>query len=277
MSPDHRILRLTPDKAFDTAGGLLAAPDGPDSTISDNVRAAVRTWREAWIDEWLEREVRPCLAAFDSTRRSFFGQDFARSSDLSTIACGQEDAGLVLQNRLGIEMFNMPFWAQFRILVWLCRNLPNWSTGKMDARGNGQQLAEDMQEKFGADRIEAVMATQAIYLARMPRMKARFDDRTILVPRDDGVMDDLRLVKLVKGIPMVVDRIDAKADGAKGKRHGDYSIALMNLVGAADEDVQPIDLRALGTTRAGGRDFHTTNRGFGTIARRDGFGQRGTW
>lgn len=277
MTPEHRMVRLVPGKDFHTAGGLLVASDGPDTAIGDTLRDAVRVWREAWIDEWLEREVAPVIALFDPVRRSVWGQDFARSSDLSTIAAGQEDASLVLQNRLGIEMLGVPFWAQFRILNWLCRKLPNWANGKMDARGNGQQLAEDMQEKWGVDRIEAVMATQATYLARMPRMKARFEDRTILVPRDGGVMDDLRLIKLVKGIPMVVDRVDAKADGAKGKRHGDYSIALMNFVSAADEDVQPIDLRALGTSRAMGGDFHTTQRGFGTIARRETFGQRGAW
>lgn len=276
MSPDHRIVRLVPGREFDTAGGLIVAA-AKDEALDDTVRASVRAWREAWIDEWLAREVAPVVALFDPHRTSRFGQDFARSSDLSTIACGQEDAALVLQNRLGIEMLGVPFWAQFRILSWLCRRLPRWANGKMDARGNGQQLAEDMQEEFGADRIEAVMATQATYLARMPRLKARFEDRTILVPRDDGVLDDLRLIKLVKGVPMVVDRVDAKADGAKGKRHGDYSIALMNLVAAADEDVQPIDLHAVGTARAMGGEFETTGCGFGTVRRRDDYGGRENW
>lgn len=256
MTPDHKVVRLSIGAEF----------EGQD-----------RAWREAFIDEWLEREVAPAVALFDPHRRSFFGQDFARSSDLSTIACGQIDLATTLQNRLGIEMFNVPFWAQKRILDWLVTHLPMWSTGKMDARGNGQQLAEDMQESWGVDRIEAVMATQAIYLARMPRLKARFDDRTILVPRDDGIVDDLRLIKLVRGVPMVVDRVAAKEDGAKGKRHGDYSIALMNLVGAADEDVQPIDLHALGQPRHLSGHFVTTDTGFGTIARRDDFGSRGSW
>ena len=274
MSPAYAVVRLVPGKDFDTAGGLLAGPGAP---IGDAVRDAVRAWREAWIDEWIERVLAPVVATFDPHARSFFGQDFARSSDLSVIACGQEDAQLVLHNRLGIEMLGVPFWAQFRILVWLCRTLPNWSAGKMDARGNGQQLAEDMVEEFGADRIEGVMATQAIYLARMPRLKARFEDRTLLIPRSDGVLDDLRLVKLVRGVPMVVDRIDAKADGAKGKRHGDYAIALMNLVGAADEDVQPIDVHAAGQPRSQSGDYETTDTGFGTVRRHDRFGGRGDW
>lgn len=185
MSPDCRLVRLEPGRIFETAGGLIT-PGAEEAGISDEVRSRARAWRESYIDEWLETDVAPIVATFDPTRRSFFGQDFARSNDLSTIAAGQIDARSVLVNRLGIEMLGVPFWAQKRILDWLVRAMPMWATGKMDARGNGQQLAEDMQEDWGADRIEAVMATQATYLARMPRMKARFDDRTILIPQSDA-------------------------------------------------------------------------------------------
>lgn len=271
---EHRVVRLVADRAFHTAGGLIN-PNADDELLPDNIRSAVRAWREAWIDEWLEREVRPIVRLFDPHRSSFFGQDFARSFNLSVIAAGQLDAASVLQNRLVIEMFDIPFWAQFRILNWLCRAMPRWSCGKMDARGNGQQLAEDMKEEWGASRIEAVMATEKVYLARMPRVKARFDDRTIGIPRDEGVVEDLRLIKLVKGVPKVVDQIDAKVDGAKGKRHGDYSIAIMNLVGAADENVIPIEAAATGTQRAAASDYALTATGFGTVRRVDAFGARG--
>lgn len=277
MSPDHHVVRLTLGKEWDTAGGLLVAADSVDSPIGDNLREEVRAWREAWLDDWIECDLIPIVALFDPHRPSFFGQDFARSNDLSTIAAGQEDAGCVLHNRLGIEMRNVPFWAQFKILCWLCDNLPLWAAGKMDARGNGQQLAEDMQEKYGADRVEAVMATEAIYLARMPRMKARFEDRTILIPRDEGIKDDLRQVKLVRGVPKIVDRVASKEDGAKGKRHGDYAIAVMNLVGAADEDVQPVDTHAADQPRSMGGDYENTDTGFGTVRRRDDFGRAGDW
>lgn len=246
-------------------------------SVEDGFERKPREWRETYIRDWCEDVLRPIVAKFDPNRRSFWGQDFARSSDLSTIAAGQLDPLSVLHNRLGIEMRNVPFREQKQILDWLCRNLPMWSNGKMDARGNGQQLAEEMQEDWGVDRIEAVMATQALYLARMPRMKARFDDGTILVPRHEGVIDDLRMIKLVKGIPQIVDRVSDKEDGAKGKRHGDYAIALMNLVGAADEDVQPIDLHSLGNERAMSGDFVITGTGFGTVSRRDSFGGAGEW
>jgi len=255
MTPDYRVERLS---------------------LEDGFERKPREWRETYVAEWLRDVISPLLANFDPHRRSFFGQDFARSSDLSVVACGQIDAA-ILHNRLGLELRNVPFREQKQVLDFLVRHMPMWSTGKMDARGNGQQLAEDMQSDWGFDRIEAVMATQATYLARMPRMKARFDDGTILLPRSEPVVEDLRLVKLVRGVPMVVDRVSDKTDGSKGKRHGDYAIALMNLVGAADEDVQPIDLHTLGTQRAMAGDFATTNTGFGTVARRDSFGGRASW
>ena len=107
-------------------------------------------------------------------------------------------------------------------------------------------LAEDMGDTWGRERVEGVMATAKTYLEMMPRLKSRIEDRTIAIPRNEGVLDDLRLIKLVKGVPMVVDRSSDKADGAKGRRHGDSAIALMNLVAAADERIVPIEFETLG-------------------------------
>jgi phage FluMu gp28-like protein len=257
MSPEFRVERLT---------------------LEDGFERRDMEWRRTYIAEWLRDAIAPLIARlFDPHRRSFFGQDFARSSDLSAIALGQIDPSTVLRNQLGLELRNVPFREQKQILDFLVRAMPMWSTGCMDARGNGQQLAEDMATDWGFDRVEAVMATQATYLERMPRMKTRFEDRTILVPQAEPIVEDLRLIKLVKGVPMIVDRVADKADGAKGKRHGDYAIALMNLVAASDQDVQPIDLHALGQERAGGAEFVVTDTGFGTIARRDDFGQGDGW
>lgn len=234
-----------------------------------------KEYRTSTIAEWLEEEVAPLLATFDPRKRSYFGQDFARTGDLSIIAPGQEDDKLLLHVRFIIEMRNVPFREQKQVLDFVVGRMPNFASGKMDGRGNGQQLAEDMQMDWGADRIEAVMATQNTYLTGMPRLKARMEDRTILLPKHDGVLDDLRLVKLVKGIPMVVDRADDKTDGAKGKRHGDAAIALMNLVGATLMDVVPMEFVSAGPRTAPAGEMVFTSRGFGTIARRDNVGEFG--
>lgn len=226
-----------------------------------------KEFRTSFVAEWLEEHVRPLLDQFDRRRRSYFGQDFARSGDLSVIAAGQEDEQLVLHARFIVEMRNVPFREQRQVLDFIARGMPLFTAAKMDARGNGQQLAEEMGTDYGTDRVEGVMATQKTYLTCMPRMKGRIEDRTLLIPRHEGVLDDLRLIKLVKGIPMVIDRSDDKTDGAKGKRHGDSAIAIMNFVAAVDTDIQPIDHLPAGLTRSSGESFVTTSRGFGTVSR----------
>lgn len=225
--------------------------------------------RQDFVAEWLETHVRPLLPEFDPSRPSFFGQDFARTGDVSPIAFGQVDDRLILVTRLLIEMRNVPFRQQEQLLNWMIGRLPRFTAGKMDARGNGSALAEFAQQAWGADRIEAVMASDRTYLDFMPRLRARIEDRTLLIPKDEGVLDDLRMVKLVRGVPKIPDRsVASKADGEKGKRHGDTAIALMHLVAAADEDVLPIDIHRLPSRRTTAPETVHTNRGFGTVARR---------
>lgn len=230
---------------------------------------AVRT---AFVADWLADNVLPRLSLFDRGRRSVFGQDFARTGDLSVVAPGQEDAQLVLHVPFLIEMRAVPFTQQRQVLDFLIRGLPMFSGGQMDARGNGQQLAEEMQQAYGFDRIEAVMASQKTYLERMPKLKSAIEDRTILLPQHEGVLDDLRLIKLVRGVPMIADRAADKTDGAKGKRHGDAAIALMNLVAAADMDVVPMEFASIGTRTASAEPMGIGAAGFGSITRGEAAG-----
>ena len=225
MTGDYPVLRLIPPLDFTTLD---------------------RDERAAWIEAWIEGELAPLIDRFDPDQDSFFGQDFARSSDLSVIAAGQFDAQAILQCRIVIEMRGVPFREQKQLLDALCTRMPRFVAGKMDARGNGQQLAEEMGDDFGQKRIDGVMATARTYLAMMPRLKARIEDRTIAIPRSEGIVSDLRLIRLVAGVPQIVDRVDDRADGAKGRRHGDTAVALMHLVAAADTDVVEIAFETLG-------------------------------
>lgn len=232
-------------------------------------------FRTDWVREFLELEVWPWLKDFDRGRRSFFGQDFARSGDVSPLAFGQHDAAMRKVCRFILEMRNVPFREQEFILNWIIERLPLFAGGKMDARGNGSALAEATQQKWGFERVEAVQTSEKTYLAYMPKLRAGIEDETFLIPHDEGTMEDLRMIKLVRGIPKIPDRsIISKADGAKGKRHGDNAIACMHLVAAMDEDMGPIDFYSVGPrlTAAIDAGFITTTRGFGTIARRGHIG-----
>ena len=239
----------------------LACPDGFEQQHD--------AFRQDFVREFLEEEVGPYVRDFDPLRRSYFGQDFARTGDVSPMAFGQHDEHLNLICRFILEMRNVPFREQEFVLNWIVERLPNFCAGKMDARGNGSALAEFAQQKWGAARIEAVMASDKTYLAFMPKLKAGLVDRTFIIPQDEGVMEDLRMVKQVKGVPKIPESSKiSKADGAKGKRHGDNAIALMHLVAASDEDVGPMDVHTLGTSRETAPEMTITTTGFGTVARR---------
>ena len=225
-------------------------------------------YRTDWVREQLKLQVAPLLAEFDRTRRSFFGQDFARSGDVSPMAFGQHDLALRKICRFILEMRNVPFTDQEFVLDWIVGRLPLFAGGKMDARGNGSALAEKAQQKWGFERVEAVMATDNTYLAFMPKLRAGIEDETLLIPKDEATLEDLRMIKLVRGVPKIPDRTAAsKADGAKGKRHGDNAIALMHLVAAMDEDTGPIDFHSAGPRAAPAGDMTITTTGFGTIRR----------
>ena len=198
-------------------------------------------WLTSWIAEWLDDNIKPLIAEMDASKYSYFGQDFARTSDLSVIAAGQYNDLGNLDCHFILEMRDIPFRQQKQVLDYIVAKMPRFSAGKMDARGNGQQLAEDMATDWGEDRIECVMASTKSYLAMMPRLRARIEDKEITIPKSDGVIEDLRLIKLVKGVPMIVDHVDDKADGSKNRRHGDAAIALMHLVAAADEALGPFE------------------------------------
>ncbi|MBZ6377352.1 hypothetical protein B5C34_05360 [Pacificimonas flava] len=244
-------------------GGAVVRYRGPDDFLLWNER------RQAdHITGWFAEDIAPHLAGLQPSRPSFLGQDFARSSDLTAVAIGQLGQTLVLDVPLIIELRNTPFREQFWILSSIIRALPLFTAGKLDARGNGQQLAEDLGRDFGADRVVSVMTSQQTYLDGFPRLKERIEARTIALPRDADVLDDHRMVKRVRGVPMIPDRSVSKADGAKGKRHGDTAIATMLLCLAAEEDLAPIDLhRGAERTSAQLDDFTLTQTGFGTVRR----------
>jgi len=181
--------------------------------------------RRTYVDAWLEQNLAPELAKLDKNLAHCFGQDFARSGDISGIAPLVIERDLTRRTPFLIEMRNVPYEQQKQVVFHLGRNLPRFVGAKMDATGNGGYLGEVAQQEFGVDRIEAIKISQATYLEYMPPMKAAFEDRTIIIPADVDVVDDLRQIKLIRGIPMVPS--DARTKGSDGlNRHGDFAVAL---------------------------------------------------
>ena len=187
--------------------------------------------REREVVELLKQHGVPeLLAAFDREAPSAYGSDFGRNGDLTVLWAGQVDQRNRRHTRLVLELRNCPFKAQEQIFGYVIECLPRFTAGKMDARGNGQALAEAMRQKFGQDRVEEVMLTRPWYLENWPLAKALIEDRVVNLPKDRDVLGDLRSVKVDKGVPLIPDRI---AGSDKTRRHGDAAIAYVLFCAAA--------------------------------------------
>lgn len=105
----------------------------------------------------------------------------------------------------------------------------------MDATGNGSYLAEVAGQKYGSDVIEAVKLSDSWYLEHMPKLKARFQDATLAVPRDADVIADFGDLKLVKGVAKIPATNRRTGSDGLG-RHGDAAIGSAMLCYAATRD-----------------------------------------
>ncbi|WP_028294277.1 terminase large subunit domain-containing protein [Oceanobacter kriegii] len=178
--------------------------------------------REAEMRDWCEEHLLPLLQTLNPKSQHAFGEDFARSGDFTVLAPMELTQQLERHVPFLVELKNVPFKQQEQVVNYLCDRLPRFMAGALDARGNGQYLAEQTRYRYGSGRIEAVMLSQSWYLDNMPRFKAAFEDQTIRIPRDADVLSDMRAIQVIKGIPKIPE---GKTDDKK-ERHGDAAIAL---------------------------------------------------
>jgi phage FluMu gp28-like protein len=152
-------------------------------------------------------------------------------------------------------MRNVPFEQQKQVLIWVTERLPRFMGGKLDADRQRRLSREVAKQRFGASLIEEVKLSQAWYAEWMPKMKGGIEDRKLLYPANDNLVSDLRMVRLVRGIPMVPQGI--KNEGTDGlPRHGDFAPALA-LANAASFN-SPAEFAYVGQGRdAGGRGRET--------------------
>lgn len=235
-----------------TAGAPICRLSLPDSfaQLGDDVR-------RVQVDEWLDEHVAPLLAALDPNGRHYFGQDFGRNGDLSGLAPLALDVGLIRRIPFLIEMRNVPFRQQEQVLFYVVDKLPNFLAGAMDARGNGQFLAEVAAQRYGFTRIHQVMLTREWYRDEMPRYKDSLEDGTLFIPKDADLLADHGLFAMVDGVAKIPD--NARTKGSDGQpRHGDSAMGCVFARFASDMAIAPIEALTLGVARAGYQldDFH---------------------
>lgn len=177
--------------------------------------------RVAEVDAWIMLELTPVLAVLDADRPHVFGFDIARRGDLTVIWPLALALNLEKITPFVVELRNVPFAQQKQILWYIVERLPRRRGGAMDATGLGMQIAEETMQKFGASIIQ-VMLTEPWYRENMPRFKEAFEDATATMPKDQDIIDDHRMLKLVRGVARVPER---RLNDAGQKRHGDAAIA----------------------------------------------------
>ncbi len=95
--------------------------------------------------------------------------------------------------------------------------------GALDARGNGQYLAEKARQRWGEIIVE-VMLSAKWYAINMPPYIEAFGDKTVLWPYDADILADHQALAYVNGVIKVPDEHSSK--GADGyDRHGDTAPA----------------------------------------------------
>jgi phage FluMu gp28-like protein len=226
--------------------------------------------RRAAVRDVCEAELLPLLGKLDPDTPHAFGWDFGRYHDLSVfwpLAIGKD---LVKRTPFTLELRGVPSDEQKQILWYCLDRMPRLRAGKMDAGGIGFGIAEATLQKYG-ERIEMVMLNEPWYRENTPGLKADFEDAMLVVPQDRETMDDLRLVRLVRGIARVPD---LRSGVAGKKRHGDAFVALLLARAASKAEAmeygyQAVAARAPAMAGAGGGgDEEDRPRGHG-------FGMRG--
>lgn len=177
------------------------------------------------------KQLADAVAALDLELRYALGFDFARVADLSVVSLLAIEERLKRREALCVEMRNVPGREQKLIIGSILEHVSGRLVGAaFDATGMGWTVAEDMGRKFGFKETEespgliwAIKFTEDWYRLQMPPLKAAIEDDQIALIRDDDHLSDLRMVKLIRGIP----RVPPVREGETGKkRHGDYAIAL---------------------------------------------------
>lgn len=195
--------------------------------------------------------------------RLYAGIDIGRKKDL-TVLWIVEQLGDVLYTRHIERMQNMRKSDQEAIMwPWLQR----CDRICIDATGLGIGWADDAQDYFGKDRVEAVTFTPKVKEALAYPIRGSMEDRKLRIPHDPKIRSDLRQVtKQVTAAGNIRFAAERTVDG-----HADHFWALGLAIHAASQPAAAIDfqttgrresLNALGDTAT----QINNNRGFGVVS-----------
>ena len=215
--------------------------------------------RKAEMKDWCDEQLKHLLIALNPDLMHSFGEDFGRTGDLTVFTPLEIGQQLKRQTPFMVELRNVPFKQQEQVMFYIIDRLPRFLAGAFDARGNGQYLAEQAKYRYGENRIEEVMISQKWYLENMPPMKAALEDEELFIPKDADVLNDMRAIQVVKGVPKVPED---NTGSKKAQRHGDAAISIAMAHYASKMDVEEFAYEAITPKTETHRDIRT-GVGFG--------------
>lgn len=203
--------------------------------------------REQEIEQWCKEQLDIRLANLNPDLSHAFGCDFARKGDLSVFGIGALQADTTLDTQFLIELRNMTYEQQKQVALYVLKQLPRLTGAAFDATGNGGYLAEAVALELGTAMVEQVQLNDPWYREWMPRLKARFEDGAISIPRSQDVLEDLRKIIVKNGVPKIEKGSGKGSDGKQ--RHGDSAVALVMMVRASEMEGAPIEYMAVTDNR----------------------------
>jgi len=126
-------------------------------------------------------------------RPLYLGVDVGRDHDLTVLWLVEDHDGTLITRQL-VCLQGMPFSAQEEQLYELMA-LPTLRRCAIDATGIGRQFAERAQQRFGANRVEAVTLSAPVKEALAYPVRTALENRTLQVPPDPLVRSDLRAIR----------------------------------------------------------------------------------
>lgn len=232
-----------------------ARGDGPvlRFTGSAAFNSAPEPVRIAEMQEWLDEVVLPYLLSLPKEIRHALGEDFARSGDLTVLAPIQVHDDTKRHVPFTVELKNVPFKQQEQVLYFICDCLPRRNGIWLDARGNGQYLAEQAAYRYGEEVVQ-VMLSVGFYRENMPRFKAAFEDDELVMPKHEDIITDLGQIQIIRGVPGIDDSRTSGSDG--NKRHGDSAVAIFLAYLASRSEFTEYGLHAIGRPNAGAPEHY---------------------
>ncbi|MCH8029067.1 MAG: hypothetical protein IH874_03950 [Candidatus Dadabacteria bacterium] len=177
----------------------------------------------------------------------FLGMDVGRKKDLSVIWLIERQGERCCTRAVRV-MERMPF-AEQRAILYEYLSHPSLRRACIDASGLGMQLAEEAKKLYGEYKVEAVNFTAPLKESLAYGLKKRFEQRTVFIPEDVKIREDLHSVKKIVTAAGNV-RFDV-ASGAKPDGNADRFWALALAVHAAAEFKAPFRVTSRGRGEAG--------------------------